>query len=759
MGGDFDGLKNYYTPWYHARYDSSYTWFEGMNYPYGDHVVFADAQPLLSNTIKLLGLGEWTVGIMNYVLILSLFLTGWLLYRILLRWKANPWWAAVSAAAIAFLSPQLIRMNGHYALAYTFAVPLVWHLALRFFERPSLGRSLQVALPFFLMGWLHPYFIMISAVFMTALWGFHSLLAWKGTGMGHKALHYGVQVILPVALFTLCLKLTDPVTDRPANPYGIDEYVANWKTLFMPLALKVLERIPKAVLSDLPQIWEGVAFIGFAAVAMLLGFCAWASLHLFRGLLHKKLNLAYLVPGEELPETTRKLIAASMLAGIVVGLFSCGVPFSFKPELLTELFPPIKQFRSLGRFAWGFYYTWVTFSFFLFWQLIHWLRKRGYAAVGMGLAVVVAGWTLLEGAALNEGVRIRIWSVKLAKYRKGDPGMIPGMETSPWIASIQPEKYSAILALPFFMEGSENFRTGSSLACKGAFEASIRTGLPMVDVMMSRTSFSQSWGHIQLITEPAVPLEILAHIQDSRPLLGLRLGHAPDFDGPYVQRIGAAIYQQDTVELYEIDLKARQQALLAESQALPRSLWESPTGLRASRVDTGLIWMDFEQEGNAPGYHSEKGSTLALKDNHFFHKGPMRFAPQDTIVVSLWLRMRADRLPSTLVGFEELDGGETVTWDYLSSHHHIVRLDGEWALYERQFVIDDPQNTLGINVTRWKRKPPEIVVDDLLIRRKGTDVYRYQEGQPVWKNNRYMLLHAPPDTLGDPVLPPPGDAQ
>ena len=85
MGGGFDGLKNYYTPWYHAKYDSTYTHFQGMNYPYGDHVVFADAQPLLSNAIKLFGLGDWTVAIVNYALILSIFLTGRLLFRILQR--------------------------------------------------------------------------------------------------------------------------------------------------------------------------------------------------------------------------------------------------------------------------------------------------------------------------------------------------------------------------------------------------------------------------------------------------------------------------------------------------------------------------------------------------------------------------------------------------------------------------------------------------------------------------------------------------
>jgi len=44
-----DGAKNYYTVAYHIEHDSSYTWFNGMNYPYGEHAVYTDNQPLVSN--------------------------------------------------------------------------------------------------------------------------------------------------------------------------------------------------------------------------------------------------------------------------------------------------------------------------------------------------------------------------------------------------------------------------------------------------------------------------------------------------------------------------------------------------------------------------------------------------------------------------------------------------------------------------------------------------------------------------------------
>ncbi|MBK9450744.1 MAG: hypothetical protein IPN95_15320 [Bacteroidetes bacterium] len=742
MGGGFDGLKNYYTPWYHAKYDSTYTHFQGMNYPYGDHVVFADAQPLLSNAIKLFGLGDWTVAIVNYALILSIFLTGWLLFRILQRWQVNDYWAAISAAAVTLLSPQLVKMNGHYALAYTFVVPLIWHLSLRFFEKPGVGRSFAVAAPVFLIGWMHPYFVMISAVFLTAFWASFSLVSWRSSKLPFKLLHFGLQVIVPVALFTLSLKMTDPVTDRPANPYGINEYVATWSTIFMPVALPLLKGfIPEFVLKRVHPSWEGLSYIGLLSGLMFFVFWIRTGANLIRSIIQRRFQSFQLVPGEGISDPTRKLIAASVLAGLAVGIFACGFPFAIKPERMTELFPPIKQFRSLGRFTWAFYYTWVTFSFYLVWQLILWLRKRQMGAIGLAIGVVLAGWTLFEGGALNEGVRLRIWVVKLMTYMEGEPGMIPGMKVSPWMATIQPEKYAAIVALPYYHDGSENFRANLPNASKYAFEASIRTGLPMLNVMMSRTSLNQTWSLLQLVTEANAPLEILDKLKDPRPILAMRFGNSKEFDGPYMQPRGELVYAQDTIQFYTLDLRALQERLLGEKTMVPDSLWEAPNGLRLSRPDNGMFWIDYEAKGKGAGYRSNKGNTVQLKDNNIFHEGPLNFSPKDTILVSLWLKMRADRLPLTQMGFEELKGSEAQTWDYLSLHNNIQRLDGEWALCEREFVLTDPAvNNIRMNVTTWKRRPPEITFDNVLVRKKGTDVYKFENGIPVWKNNRYMPL-------------------
>jgi hypothetical protein len=752
MGSSADAIKNYYTPWYHAKWDSSYTWFQGMNYPYGDHVVFADAQPLLSNAIKILGLADHTVGIMNYAMLLSIVLAGWLQYRILLRWQVDAYWAAMAGAAIALLSPQILRFNAHYGLAYAFVVPLIWHLALRAFELPSLRRSLSVAITVFLLGWLHPYYVMISAVFLTAFWGMHSWVAWRSTKVMHKILHYALQVVLPVLLFTLALKLTDPVTDRPGNPFGFDQYIATWKSIFLPIALYGFDALLPAKWILNANSWEGIGYVGLVAGLAFLGYWAYETWRFLGKLWNGKWRQFRLLENEQISPETQILITVSMLAGLAVGLFACGIPFAFKPELMTLLFPPIKQFRSLGRFSWVFYYTWTTFSFYLVWRLIGWLHNRKLEWATWVFGGCVIGFTLFEGAALNRGVQMRVTASNPAMKDTENSEIILGLPIEAWMDSIsRGSDWSAMMVLPYFHEGSENFHTPVPQNSRLAFQASIRSGLPMLNVMMSRTSFSQTWSHLQIVTEPSGDLEIMQHLKDRRPILMLRTSNSDTLDGrglaiPALNRLIAndpRLYALNLLQPLERDVTMIFDTIY-EVMVEDRSRLAPPAKLCTNLQGSNLIWRDFEVEGsgarasNIDGYHEGLAIEIPLKDNNFLHDGPMPFAAGDTVIVSLWVKMRGDQLPLTELGWEEWKGDEKINWHYLSLNNSIQRIDGDWALCEREEVIRDPAHKFQVNVTRWKRIPPFLTIDKLMIRKKGTDVYGFENGQLVWLNNRYM---------------------
>ncbi|MEM6267884.1 MAG: hypothetical protein AAF998_00535 [Bacteroidota bacterium] len=728
-GATMDGLKNYYTPWYHVAHDDAYFWFEGMNYPYGEQPVFADAQPLLSNIIRfvsrnLVDVSDYTVGILNLALFFGLMWAAWLLFLILKRFRVEPVLAAVAASALTLLSPQMLKITGHYALGYAFVVPLVWYLALRFYAAPHWKPSLLLAGAVFIFAWLHPYYLMISAVFLTALALVHWFFQPRDLRFWSRLLHLGLQVLLPGILFGVILKLSDPVTDRPGNPYGFEEYIATWRTVFLPYAIPGLDWV-KRFQTDLEENWEGVAYVGMAGGTMFLFFLFRVGRRVVRRFRKRRVPRhrgAWI--------STQPQVAISVGAGLLVLLFACGFPFSYKPELMTDLFPPIKQFRSLGRFAWVFYYTWTVFAVYLIQLAVHYHRQRGRPGLAYAVLGLALGATFAEGWGYNSALSGRISRVQR-------PKMVHDGQDNPWIPLIDPNQYEAIVALPFFHEGSENYTTDNAVSYAVAFEASIKTGLPLLNVMMSRTSLGQTWSHFQLTTEPYRPLELLDKMTGDKPLLAIRMGSRLRFDDAYLQPRPPFLYDDGVNQVYAIDLPARQAQFLAERPTVPDSL----TPLDGTYLGpAGQFFYSDELEGDAEGYRKGKGTAILLKDNNELVKQKFpRLQAGDSLVLSLWVKLKGDRLGHAMFGWEEHGpDGENVTWTYPALNKFVVAMDGEWALLERDVVVKDPRNEFMVNVTRWKRKPPELVIDRFHIRKKGERVYSQEDGKIVAVNNRYF---------------------
>jgi hypothetical protein len=109
--------------------------------------------------------------------------------------------------------------------------------------------------------------------------------------------------------------------------------------------------------------------------------------------------------------------------------------------------------------------------------------------------------------------------------------------------------------------------------------------------MMSRTSLSQTWSMLQLVTEPCAPLEILAHLPDHRPTYCIRTDCADPLDGLPRPCAGPVSWVGDGWGWYVTDLWASG-GIAAEP--LPDSLFPIAHNLQASRPDQAAIYHDFE---------------------------------------------------------------------------------------------------------------------------------------------------------------------
>ncbi|RFP63364.1 hypothetical protein D0N36_19815 [Hymenobacter lapidiphilus] len=718
FAGDGDATKNYYSLLYHVRYGQG-THFTGMLYPYGEHLTYADGQPLLGVPLATLqGWGlpaaDWALGLMNGLLFLSLVVTAVVVYLLLRRLLLPAAPAVVGALLISFLSPQLMRWMGHYGLAYLCVVPLLWYALVRAFDAPGNWRPLvgYVAVGL-LAGLLHPYFLLLAALLGLA----YALVALAQRRVGGYPLAFLGRVVLaavlPVILFQVFMALTDAVTDRPSTPYGFLVYRASFASVFFP-NLDPLASFWRTAFHTPETTGEGWAYVGLVGLVVLLLTAIKALGYLRRG----RLRLV-LVP--VLPEPLR----IGLYAGLLTLLFACGVPFVFGLEGLLDWIKPLKQFRSIGRFAWIFYYFFTVYAVFYLYQLARYLRQHGAGRFARTfLLLIVAVW------AWEARTNFATWAKRIRDTNKSPRYSYQALLHSPepFIRFAAWQKlpygdYQAILPLPYFLLGPEQFGTndipGSAYE---AMRASLRSGLPIVASAMSRTSQAQGLASAQLLSAPEIPKTIIGDFPSRKPLLLLVTNENLSPAEQHLVSLGRLLLQDESVRLYALSLAAfdaapYRRAALAAAAATPTR----PDVLRRT-------WPAAQPAALTPfGGGSLKGRGLVQ-----LFAGPVPQA-QDTThyAVSVWVRLKGmSTLPILKVRELDAQTGELVS-EHDGLPRHSLEVYRGWVQTAVKLRPQQPGNRLEVALEG--DEPFEVA--NLLIRPAYINVYDQPVPGRSFKNN------------------------
>jgi hypothetical protein len=562
FGAEGDGLKNYFTIAYHAVHGKGLH-FKGMLHLYGDHLLFADGQPLLTAVLQRFSFGvvdgHRIIGIMNLLMIGSVVACAALVYLILRRSLVAPMFAVPFAVVIAFLSPQLGRFAGHYALSYTCFIPLIWYLLIRLEVGRSWVWAALLAAAVLAFTFIQPYYLLIAMVFIGAvvLWDLILYLAKKKKT--RALLQKAVSILLPFIVFTSYMALADPYSDRPTAPYGVMDYVASFQSVFVP----VMEPFKSLFTSYffrlfVPAQWEGYAFVGF--VPALCGVCASGLIiyrRKWRGLLEPVL-----------PDSLRTVL----IPAFIVLLFSMGVFHLLGLNWVAEHVSAIRQFRSLGRLAWVFYYVFSLWAVVYVYRLFRYLntQKNGqFRPLALFLVTLCLGWWTLDAI-------VNIKSVKEQMLR-GDANKEvfgPSFRDELLRNNVHTDRYQAIIALPFELVGSEKLELNAlSPATPTAMRASFSIGIPLVNGVMSRTSMKVTEHLAQWVAHPLMPHSALAELTDRRDLL-LLVADGNLTDGErFLLDISDHIYDGSGFKAYGLKLDAFAEALgSAQSAAAKDSL-------------------------------------------------------------------------------------------------------------------------------------------------------------------------------------------
>lgn len=726
-----DGFKNYATIIYHAKYDSTYLHYQGMNYPYGEHVLFTDCQPILANTIRFIShnivdISDSTVAIVNLTILFSFLLCSIFLYLIFTKLNLPTWYSIVIAIGVTFLSPQLYRVNAHYALAHAFVVPALLYLLFLFEEKRRWLWSIIISCLILVAAQLHFYYFGLSAVLITAYFFFSVVLNFSWEKVKLLAPHYILQVILPFIFLQFWVHWGDTVTDRPSVPEGFIGYRAVWEGIFLNAALPVGAWIDKHIIDIRDTTIENAAFVGtISAIIFIIILVRWG---------RNRFNI------NALPFAENNFLRTLFPTVVAVLIFSLGFPFIIPGfGWLLDYTGPFRQFRGLGRFSWIFYYGWNILAFYL---LYHYFNNKKLTLFTAFLLLISIEILLKEGYESSKIVTsygpFRDDIMRKEKFEKS---------ADYWFKDIDLNRYQAVLPVPFYLVGSENFgfEAGGNLL-RFTLLPGLIDGLPSVGVFLSRTSFSQTLSKVPIALEPYRNIGFPKNLPNQKPLLMI-VDRAQIADKPqygYIMHEGKLLYGNDLVEIRELPLNAFTKAhehYIADLQngwhwATDGGMYHKKDNFWLSDTTKTFILLNFDDKKSLKTYRGGGALEAPVKRAVPFWTGHL---PAANNTCSAWVYMGEDQYPRlNLKAWEIHKDGKEQLIAHNAARFDIKCLDNNgWGLMEFPLNVSDPQNQVRLELECKEIEHPTVFIDEILIRAQGLDLYWEKDGQRVY-NNRYF---------------------
>ncbi|MEL6132149.1 MAG: hypothetical protein AAFR59_02155, partial [Bacteroidota bacterium] len=542
-----DGLTPYYVTSYHLSFGEGAT-YDGMHHPYGQPLPLV-AFPLLiwiMQGMQILGdMAPHTVAILNYSMVLSYFVTAHVLYLILRKSLLPAGWAILFALLTTFLSPQVARMTGHYSLAYSFFIPLMWYFLLQYFEQSYALRPLVWYICVAALGtFLHPYYAYFSVIFMGAMWWIHRIQA-DGSRVYKGLIGVGGSLIPGILLVCYMALSWGGNTDYQDTPYGLGVYVAGFEGIFLP-RLEPYWTWWNQLIGIRELTFEGYAYVGLPGLLLLFFW-----LGRIGRLLLKRQGRRIVLP--VLPESLR----TSIWATVILLPLAMAYPIQWNHDW-AEYVGPLKHFRSTGRLAWWFYYVYMTLSSWVLYACYRWWSMK-YQKRWMGIILIAL-------ASCSWGTYAYLqWKKVVMTVQEQPTEKYPeyAFDWKGWLEA-RGEKctdYQALIGLPYTHFGTGKFNLESWEVDRLCLAATSATGLPMINNRSAKASITDSWKAIQWVSHPAISRQNLADIGTKAILVIVPQGQALSVGEQFLVDQAQLLGGTDFAHLYKLSIPKWRQAL------------------------------------------------------------------------------------------------------------------------------------------------------------------------------------------------------
>lgn len=733
-----DGIKNYFTYAYHIKHNTSYTNFEGMNYPYGENYLYTDSHPVLASTFKFLSstmpfFETHSIGILNTLLILSIFFTFIIIYLLLVELKLNRWISIFFSISITLLAPQIFRLNGHLALSYSMAIPLSWLLVLKIINQPKKHYFILLFINNLFWMLIHAYLGMIVISFMLSILFVKILYDKQKRSHLSSYIWLGTVIIAPIIIFYIYTTLTDYHTGRTNNPSGFFLYNAELDDIIIPPGKPFRPLLNKLTGGIIKLQWEACGYVGIVNSLLFITLLVISFISCFKKSSRKSLKNIF----------NNKLLNISLIAAVIVLLFALAIPFKQFPGLL-ELFPVFKQFRATGRFVWPFYFVFTVFAAYIFqekiiFKLIHTKRK----SLGIAFLILVTATTCLEGFYYHNNI-----SKSITKSPNLFDKALLTENLKKSIDQINPDDYQGIISFPFYYQGSESYtRPRIDEAVRNSLIISYHTGLPNICANLTRTSIEESKRIVQIVSPNYYEKKIVNDFTSKKPFLIIKSGNNfTKYEETIIEK-GKSIYKTNELELLQISFEQlfsddNYKVFSDFRKRLPSLLKQK--SFYVSDSSSILYYNNFENSISDTSFRG-RGSFKSIKKgkNVFAEFPPNTFEKGKEYDLSMWMyngEQDALNLWFRLI-VEEYDetNNKWYTSTFFPDQAEVI--SGNWSLFEAVFKVNDSKNRIYIVSKGKENSKASLHVDDILIKDKGIDIFKINKNDSsLFFNNHDVSL-------------------
>lgn len=722
-----DGLKNYYSFIWHSVNDKDLFWFNGMNYPFGEHIVYTDGEPLISSFLIFLkqylhlniGYSE-ALYIFHAAIALSFFLGIVYTFKVLKHFKVHYIIATVFASLIVTLSPQFFRLEGHFALGQMFVIPMLFFFSLRYNDNRQGKYMIYMFLLGIISALLHPYYIAIFALWL-GLYVVGSLIFKRESKKDKTRLAVSVLscLVLVIVTFKVFMSITDPITDRPEYPWGtlsacsvIEDIITSPHS---GLWLDVQKLIP---INNISKGGEGLIYIGIVSIVVVLIAVIYALICIGK---KNRRQILWQDIGDH-----------SVWIFIALGAFllAQGVPFVWGMEWLLDYVSLFRQFRSLGRFGWVYYNIITILSVVAIYRYVLKLKaKKG---------IYVASLLLIA--------TVFIWSYEVSGYiryihKKGDEAEWKYsffMNTVDWVDVLQKHGYKqddiqAVIVLPYIHVGSEKIWLNGehSWGLTMGFAAALQLHKPVVDVLMSRTSWSETFAQVKVVGSIHAHGHLFDSSRGDKPFLIVHFNEVPlTEDAKYLIDNSVSIGTYGQASAYICNPKGVREARNKILNKVSGTVVSDLNVIRDINLDSNSFYfINHYDEGNSKEVFVGEGASKCISGaDSIIAEFAIDRVEQDSVYeCSLWLLVNDIDYVAPWVYVNMYDEqGERLKYHELIPNRSTDNKGYWWRVSD---YIEVPRATRKINVSIHNVDPPSyIALDELLFRhRSDTIITKYKD--------------------------------